>query len=274
MTLALSRGLYFAATMLLFCEAAFGVLLRAKLPIIAPVRDWSLRWVAVLLALVAGCLWLGLAAAQMAGAMNGQVLIETLASTLFGQLFVARLAALLGIAALLLVLRSGKILMVLAAVALALPAATSHAALSSPAGFSVIGTILDAAHLLTAGFWLGGLVALTALFRRKEPNLVLALSLFSDWAMIAVLLLVMTGVIDAASILLGGGSAPSPAYLAVLATKLVLVAIMLWLATVNRFKWLPQNGEAIIARNTVRELSIGMVVAMLAGVLGQLQPLD
>jgi len=206
--------------------------------------------------------------------MNGQVLIETLSSTLFGQLFLARLAALLGIAALLLFWRGGKLMMVLATVALALPSATSHAALSSPAGFSAIGAILDAVHLLTAGFWIGGLVALTALFRRKEPNLVLALSLFSDWAMIAVLLLVMTGLIDAASILLGGRTTPSPAYLAVLATKLVLVAIMLWLAAVNRFKWLPRNEEPLIARNTVRELSVGIVVVILGGVLGQLQPLD
>ena len=274
MILALSRGLYFAATMLLFGEAAFGVLLRAKLPIIAPLRDWSLRWVALLLALLTGCLWLGLAASQMADTMNGQVLIETLSSTLFGQLFLARLAALLGIAALLLFWRGGKLMMVLATVALALPSATSHAALSSPAGFSAIGAILDAVHLLTAGFWIGGLVALTALFRRKEPNLVLALSLFSDWAMIAVLLLVMTGLIDAASILLGGRTTPSPAYLAVLATKLVLVAIMLWLAAVNRFKWLPRNEEPLIARNTVRELSVGIVVVILGGVLGQLQPLD
>src|SRR5215469_16665843 len=132
--LALSRGLYFAATMLLFGEAAFGVLLRAKLPIIAPLRDWSLRWVALLLALLAGCLWLGLAASQMADTMNGQVLVETLTATLFGQLFVARLAALLGIAALLLFWRSGKLMMALATIALALPAATSHAAASSPAG--------------------------------------------------------------------------------------------------------------------------------------------
>ena len=62
----------------------------------------------------------------------------------------------------------------------------------------------DAVHLLTAGFWIGGLAVLVVLFRRKEPNILLALSLFSDWAMIAVLLLVMTGLINAASIILGG----------------------------------------------------------------------
>ena len=93
-------------------------------------------------------------------------------------------------------------------------------------------------------------MVLAALFRRKEPNLVLALSLFSDWAMIAVLLLVMTGLIDAASILLGGTGTPSAAYLAVLGAKLALVAAMLSLAAVNRFKWLPRNAEGIIATAT------------------------
>ena len=270
---ALSRGIYYAATMILFGEAAFGVLLRAKLPVITPLLVWPLRWAALLSALVAACLWLGLAAAQMAGVLNGQVLAETLTSTLFGELFLARLAALLGAGLLLLFWRGGRRMAVLAAIALALPAATSHTALASPAGFTVIGAILDGMHLLTAGFWIGGLVVLALLFRRKEPNMVLALSLFSDWAMIAVLILVMTGLIDAASVLLGGAGTPSLVYLAVLGAKLVLVAAMLWLATANRFKFLAQRKEDLIARNTVRELLLGAVVVLLAGALGQLQPL-
>jgi putative copper export protein len=271
--LALSRGAYFAATMFLFGDAAFGVLLRARLAMILPLRIWSLRWAALLVALLAACLWLGLAAAQMTDVLNAQVLMEIVTGTLFGRLFVVRLAALLGMALALLFWRNGKLMAVLAVIALILPAATSHAALASPAGFTAIGTILDATHLLTAGFWIGGLVVLTALFKRKEPNLVLALSLFSDWAMIAVLLLVMTGLIDAAQVLLGGKGTLSLTYLAVLGAKLVLVAAMLALAAANRFKWLPKGEERAIARNTIAELAIGVIVVLLAGALGQLQPL-
>jgi putative copper resistance protein D len=272
-TLALFRGVYYVATMILFGDAAFGLLLRARLPVIVPLRAWSLRWGMLLAALLAGCLWLGLAAAQMADALNGPVLMQTLTGTLFGQLFLARLAALLGMALLLLFWRSGKLMAALAAIALALPAATSHAALASPAGFTAIGILLDATHLLTAGFWIGGLVVLAALFRRKEPNLMLALSLFSDWAMIAVLLLVMTGLIDAAQVLLGGKGTPSLIYLAVLGAKLVLVTVMLGLAGANRFKWLPRGKQDAIGRNTLRELAAGLIVVLLAGALGQLQPL-
>ena len=270
---ALSRGVYYAALMLLFGDAAFGALLRTKLPVIMPLRHWWLRWTALLMALLAGCLWLGLAAAQMADTLNAQVLMATLTSTLFGQLFLVRLAALIVMALLLLFWRSAKWMVLPAGIALALPAATSHAALASPAGFTAIGTLLDATHLLTAGFWIGGLVVLVALFRRKEPNLLLALSLFSEWAMIAVLLLVMTGLIDAAQVLLGGKGTLSTLYLAVLGAKLALVAAMLWLAASNRFKWMPKGEENAIGRNAARELAIGIIVVLLAGALGQLQPL-
>jgi copper resistance protein D len=271
--LALSRGIYFAATMLLFGDAAFGALLRARLPVITPLQLWPLRWAALLVAMLAACLWLGLAAAQMADAMNAQVLTQTLTGTLFGELFLTRLAALLAMALLLAFWRSAKPMVLPAAIALVLPAATSHAALASPAGFTAIGTVLDGVHLLTAGFWIGGLLVLAALFRRKEPNLLLALSLFSDWAMIAVLLLVMTGLIDAAQVLLGGKGTVSSAYLAVLGAKLVLVAVMLCLAAVNRFKWMPKGEDGAIGRNSMRELAAGIIVVLLAGALGQLQPL-
>jgi len=100
----------------------------------------------------------------------------------------------------------------------------------------------------------------------------LALSLFSEWAMIAVLLLVMTGLIDGASILLGGPGKPSLLYMGVLAGKLVLVAVMLGLAAMNRFRLISRGRDQIIARNAALEMCAGVTVVLLAGVLGQLQP--
>lgn len=271
MMLALVRGLYYAATMLLFGGGAFALLLRAKLPMIVPLNDRAWRWGALVLAIAAGCVWLGLAAMQMADQMDGGVIARTTADTLFGRFFLLRMAALAGLA-LVMALRRGRLIgVVLAGLALALPAATSHAALSSPAGFTAIGASMDALHLLTAGFWLGGLFMLAGLFRRGEPNMLLALSLFSDWAMVAVLLLMMSGLINSASILLGGGWI-SGAYVAVLAAKLTLVAVMLTLAAVNRFKLMPRASDPGIARNTRYELGLGLIVVLLAGALGQMQP--
>ncbi len=272
--LALARGLYFAASMLLFGASAFSFLLRSRLPMVLPVRDTPLRWVLLLLALVSGCAWLGLAAAAMADAMDQQVVVAAATDTLFGQYFLARMLALFGLG-LLLALGRGRTAAaaVLAALALVLPAATSHAAAASPAGFAAIGAITDGVHLLTAGFWLGGLVVLLLLFRRREPNMTLALSLFSDWAMVAVLLLVMTGLINATSILLGQKGTASLLYLSVLGAKLALVVGMLGLALVNRFRLMPKGREALIARHAGMELSLGLLAVLLAGLLGQLQPL-
>jgi len=265
-----ARGLYYTATMLLFGDFAFSLLIRAKLPIIPPPRDMRMRWSALTLAGVAALAWLTTAVVGMAGTFDQQAVTATVTLTLFGRLFLARMLALAALAA---VLRRGAMPAVLLALAaLALPAATSHAAAASPAGFTVLGASLDAVHLATAGFWIGGLAVLLQLYRRKEPNIPLALSLFSEWAMIAVLLLVMTGLINAASILLGDKGAVSRVYLAVLSVKLVLVAGMLVLAATNRFRLMPQDRDQGIARNAAIELSAGVIVVLLAGALGQLQP--
>lgn len=268
--LAAARGLYYIATMLLFGDLAFSLLIHAKLPVILPPRDMRLRGSALALAAAAGSAWFLMAAAGMAGTLDVQAVIQTVTATLFGQLFAVRIIAL---AALALVLKRGaRLAALLALAALSLPSATSHAAAASPAGFTAIGAILDATHLATAGFWIGGLAVLLQLHRRQEPNILLALSLFSEWAMIAVLLLVMTGLINAASIILGDPGAPSRVYLAVLGTKLVLVAGMLGLAAMNRFRLMPKSEDQAIARNATLELGAGLIVVLLAGALGQLQP--
>jgi putative copper resistance protein D len=267
---AAARGLYYAAVMLLFGDLAFSLLIYAKLPVILPPRDMRLRWCALAAGVAAGSVWFLTAVAGMAGTLDGQAVRQAVTATLFGQLFALRIVAL---AALALFLKRGATPAVLLALtALVLPAATSHAAAASPAGFTVLGASLDALHLLTAGFWIGGLAVLLQLHRRKEPNIFLALSLFSEWAMMAVLLLVMTGLINGASILLGDEGTPSPVYLAVLGAKLALVAVMLGLAATNRLRLMPQGQDQAIARNAALELGAGVIVVLLAGVLGQLQP--
>lgn len=270
MILAGARGFYYCATLFLFGDLAFCLLLRAKLPVVPLPNDKNLRWAAWAFAVATALVWLAAATWQMAGELNQQALAATLTTTLFGQMFVARMLALLGLAFCL--HRGRRFALALAVIALTLPAATSHAAASGPQGFAILGILLDAAHLLTAGFWIGGLAVLILLFRRNEPNILLALSLFSEIAMIAVLLLVMTGLINGASILLGDRGAPSLAYVAILGAKLGLVAAMLSLAIRNRFRLMPAGQDKRIARNAAWELGLGAIVVLLAGVLGQLQP--
>ena len=210
----------------------------------------------------------------MADAMDRQVVVSAARDTRFGQFFLVRMAALAGLGLLLAIRRGRAAMVLLSALALVLPAATSHAAAASPAGFAAIGAITDGVHLLTAGFWIGGLVVLLLLWRRREPNMPLALSLFSDWAMVAVLLLVMTGLINSGLHSAGPGRTMSALYLSVLGAKLALVAGMIGLALVNRFRLMPKGREALIARHAAIELSLGLVAVLLAGLLGQLQPLS
>ncbi|MBA2590221.1 MAG: CopD family protein [Alphaproteobacteria bacterium] len=270
LAIAAARGLYFAALMLLFGSAAFEVLLKKQLPFVAPVL--LPRRGMLLAALAAALVWFALAAAQMADAADLATIRLAATATLFGNLFVLRVAVLLGL--LLLPARRLTGTAVLAAAALSLPSATSHAATASPAGLAATGTILDAVHLLTCGFWIGGLAVLIALFRRKDPNMLQVLSLFSDTALVAVLLLAMTGMINIVTILLVGNHVRAPVYLAVLGAKLALVGIMLALALVNRFALTEAGEHPKIARNAVIELGLGLIVVLLAGLLGQLSPVQ
>ena len=57
-----------------------------------------------------------------------------------------------------------------------------------------------------------------------------------------------------------------------LGAKLALVAAMLTLAAINRFKLMPRGRNKTIARNAARELGLGFIVVLLAGALGQLPP--
>src|SRR3954462_10472488 len=155
--LAGARGLYYGALLSVFGDLPFSLFLRAKFPIILPQNNKALRWSALAIALASGGVWLAAAAGQMAGALTWDTLTATLTATLFGQLFVVRAIALLGLALAFLLRGGTKLALVLAATALVLPAMTSHAAASSPAGFAILGATLDAVHLLTAGFWIGGL---------------------------------------------------------------------------------------------------------------------
>ena len=102
--LGVARGVYYAAAMLLFGGAAFEALLRASCPSSAAALPVCAGRPG--LALLAACL------AGAGGAADGRppgrpVIVQTATDTLFGQIFLLRLAALLGLG-LLMLLRRGR----------------------------------------------------------------------------------------------------------------------------------------------------------------------
>jgi putative copper resistance protein D len=280
------RWLHEASLMLVFGGAMLRAILRARLPalILPPGR---LRRTAAFIALLSAPLWLALATAQMAGdsaaMLNSKMLMLGITQTLFGQIFLGRLALLVLLCLGVLLRWREAVLAALSGAALVLISVTSHAAAASPAHFTAIGITSDGLHLLTGGFWIGGLGVLGILFRRKTQPALLAgaTKIFAEWGMVAVAVLVLTGMLNAATILLGGEGHDTKAYLTTLGMKLVLVAVMVSLALVNHFRLLPSLKEdgrgggrtaAALLRNIRWELGLGLTVVALAALLGLLSP--
>lgn len=275
------RWLHEASLMIVFGGALLRALLSARLPALTLPPQHITR-AAALLALLSAPLWLGLTTAQMAGdnaaMLDPELLSRTLGQTQFGHIFLARVALLLLLVPAALLRTRDSLLALLSGAALALIAVTSHAAEASPANFTAIGITSDGLHLLTAGFWIGGLTLLAALFLGKAEKTLLAgaTAIFAEWGMVAVAILLMTGMLNASTILLGGEGHDTTDYLAVLGTKLVLVAAMVGLALVNHFRLLPALTAGAsadgLAANIWRELALGLLVVALAALLGLLAP--
>ena len=281
--LAFVRGLNEASLMVLFGSACLLALLTTKVPELALESGplMSARRIAALVALVSAPLWMALTAAQMAGtpaaATDSETLWQVASATLFGQVFLARMVLLLGLVVTIW-LGWMRLTAWIAGAALLLVAVTSHTATASPFGFWFIGMVSDGLHLLTAGYWIGSLCVLAVLLadRPVAPRLGLAVSLFAQWGMIAVALLVMTGMINSAMVLLGMPGHDALPYLLVLGGKLILVAAMIALALANHFRLLPRLTEAGMTANLKRhvgwELGLGLAVIGLAMILTVLPP--
>jgi putative copper resistance protein D len=268
--LAVVRWFHEIALMLLFGGAALSSVARISLSW----RGWRLA--AGLAALFGGLFWFVLTAIQMGGDLQDQTLWLALTQSLFGQIFQARLALLLLLCLGLLARWRESLLALLSGTALFLISVTSHAAAASPAHFTAIGAISDGLHFLTGGFWIGGLPVLGLLYARRSEDFPRVIALFAEWGMVAVAILVLTGMLNAATILLGGEGHDAPLYLSVLGAKLALVAVMVGLALFNHFRLMPKltkPGEAErLALNIRTEFCLGLVVVGLAVVLSLLPP--
>ena len=140
----------------------------------------------------------------------------------------------------------------------------------------------DGVHLLTGGFWIGGLVALLPAIQAKPVDaarLTAKLRLFSRWAMAAVALLVVAGTANGIAILDLRGMAWSRSYLSWLALKLVLAAVMVALALTNRFGLMPSlaRGENEAAQTlpitVFAELGCALAILLVVGILGLTSPM-
>ena len=192
------------------------------------------------------------------------------ATSLFQSLLIAMVAMIAGIVA----LRSGVAgiagllsAFALAGVGLSL-ASSGHAATATPQWLTAPAVFL---HGVGVAFWVGALAPLAAMAWRPAQPLLPVLNRFSHAAIFVVAMLVLSGLALAIVQLESFGALIDSQYGIILSIKLALVAALLGLAALNRFRLTPalaidpQNTRPLL-RSILAECII--VVAILAVVAG------
>ena len=243
--------------------------------------------IASFVALITAILWLQLEAASMAGdlsaALDASVIDAVLTDTAFGHAWAAHcvLGAALAAAVLLRPRDRWGPAALAAGALLASFGLVGHAAMQSGAE-GVLHRLNHAAHLLAGGAWLGGLIVFAMSLRAFERDdlrreAMQAMMSFSFWGQLIVAAVVLTGMADIA---MTSGRPPIPPttlYRALLLTKIVLVAVMISLALVNRFVLAPRikanvRALAMLRSTCAAEIALGSAVVALVSVFALLDP--
>lgn len=146
-------------------------------------------------------------------------------------------------------------------VGVVLPAFGGHATTVEPV---VVGTLVDALHLLTAAIWVGGLGAIALRWAGERPQL----PAFSQVAAVAAPVVVVTGLAGAWIHLDSFGDLTSTSYGRLLLGKSALVVVMLVLAVLNRRQLADAARTVLDLATSVRaEAALGLAVVGLSAVL-------
>ncbi|WP_458760881.1 copper homeostasis membrane protein CopD [Afipia sp. TerB] len=266
---------------------------------------WRQRWLlwTAVAALFSGLCWFAFAAANMSGSMTALVDTETVWAivhdTGFGTVWTLRMlvaALTIGVAAWSLRSKTAahhqKWIMFLAAVLLKSLAGTGHAQIEE--GWAgIIHVIADAAHLLAAGAWLGGLIPLALVLHRylaKDLNvgprdIDRILVRFSGMGYLAVAVLIGSGLVNGWFLVGSLSGLLNTPYGQILLGKLALFAGMLALAVANRFWLVPSmrrirtdvvegsmRPSARLRNHVLGEQFLGAIVLLAVSILGTMQP--
>jgi putative copper resistance protein D len=242
---------------------------------------------ASLILLATACLWLCLEAASMAddwrAAADPGAIAAVLTDTAFGHAWILHLALAAALAAAAVLASRGHwtMIAVLSALLLASLGLVGHAAMQTGA-LGVVHRANHAVHLLAAGAWIGGLIPFIFCLDAYARNIlrreaVTAMMRFSFSGHFVVAAIVATGV---ANIALTSGHAPLPPatpYRALLDVKIVLVAVMIGLAIVNRYALVPRlrtSAKALSALRAVTlvNVALGAIVVALVSLFALLDP--
>ena len=262
-----------------------------------PVAAQRIIRVAAILAFVSGLGWLFATLASMgggfAGALDPEFLHVFFFETPFGPIATVRLVLLAALVVPAIApIRSRGGAAATATIATLLLVSQAWLGHAAEGGKSLYGALMVgsyAAHVLAGAAWVGGLPALVVAIdeRRRRARgadeIFHILSRFSAMAIVAVSVIVVSGVADAA-FRVGSdlGALVSTTYGTVLFVKLGFVALMLGLAWYNRFRAMPRLrqarqddvglGAGRLRRSIVVELALGGLVLGAVAVLGITPP--
>jgi len=285
---ALLRFAHFAALMLLWGGSGF-VILFCRPPLAQTLQN-SQRgaWRAAGgLAVATACLATLVEAARLQGEWPGAVdpdVLSAMAGIHTGAMWLAQIV--LGLALLPCLMRPGPrrlgLIGLLSGAQLAALALGGHAAQRS--GWEGdVQRIVQAAHLLAAGAWVGWLVPLAGCLRRLHADtlravIAPALRRFSLAGHVAVFITVATGALNTAFILGRGLFGPPSDYRTLLLAKLAAVCLMILLAILNRYVFVPgmrrdqDDTLRALRRGTVTEIVLAAAVLALVSVFASMDP--
>jgi copper resistance protein D len=264
----------------------------------------KILWLSLGVSIVSALAWLCLLSTRIAGKPFEQVIADgtiwiVLSSTQFGIAWTARIliAGLLAIC-----LPSRQKVKALPANWRGIPSvllAGSYLGLMAFAGHGEEGLgfernihlAADFLHLVAAGLWLGGLLPLAILLtylhtRGEQPWLTAACNAggrFSTLGILAVSILLMSGTINASFLVGGVHNLTDTRYGRMLLLKMVLFAVMVGVAAINRQYLLPRLCKEVgtdqshqivqrLVRNTLVEIALGLGIVLIVGILGITAP--
>lgn len=141
---------------------------------------------------------------------------------------------------------------------------SGHPIVQNPAPLSVA---IDIVHLLAVSIWIGGIVMLTIGFQSwNTENGIFLVRRFSNIVIWAVLVIVITGVVQAWVIMGGFGTIFSTIYGRTLLVKSTAVVVLVSLGALSR-STLKRNGPASVKRVVGIEMIIGLIVIAITSLL-------
>jgi putative copper resistance protein D len=295
--LVLARLLHYAATITL-AGASFFPLYAYTGCEAAGLNRWrqGLLLATAAVSLVSGLFWFVFSAASMSGSMadlaDPEVTWSLVRETSFGAVWTARMALAVVIVVITAkhfspnaVVGKDPVTPLLAAALLASLAGTGHSQIEE--GWSgVVHVGSDAAHLLAAGAWLGGLAPLGFILASSaipnqhagSTNIQEILMRFSGMGYGAVTILIGSGLVKSWFLVGSPSALLDTSYGQILMAKLALFAAMLALAAANRFWLVPSISGMVpgtydrLRNHVLGEQLLGLLILLAVSVLGTMRP--